>query len=43
MVKFLKKDVSDLLFNGLESHAFARVLFAVSRLRPELFSGLGWI
>ncbi|KAK3152179.1 hypothetical protein QOZ80_2BG0155530 [Eleusine coracana subsp. coracana] len=25
MVKFLKKDVSDLLINGLESHAFARM------------------
>ncbi|PUZ74148.1 hypothetical protein GQ55_1G042400 [Panicum hallii var. hallii] len=25
MVKFLKKDVADLLFNGLESHAFARM------------------
>jgi hypothetical protein len=26
MVKFLKKDVADLLTSGLESHAFARVL-----------------
>nr|CAB3448917.1 unnamed protein product [Digitaria exilis] len=25
MVKFLKKDVADLLFNGLDSHAFARM------------------
>ncbi|CAN6243118.1 unnamed protein product [Urochloa humidicola] len=25
MVKFLRKDVADLLFNGLESHAFARM------------------
>ncbi|RLN31033.1 uncharacterized protein C2845_PM05G18040 [Panicum miliaceum] len=25
MMKFLKKDVADLLFNGLQSHAFARM------------------
>jgi hypothetical protein len=30
MVKFIKKDVADLLANGLESHAFGRVLSACS-------------
>jgi hypothetical protein len=33
MVRFLKKDVADLLFNGLESHAFARVPSSVSNLQ----------
>jgi hypothetical protein len=30
MVKFIKKDVADLLANGLQSHAFGRVLSACS-------------
>jgi hypothetical protein len=37
MVKFLKKDVADLLINGLESHAFGRVLSTHSRRQLGLF------
>jgi hypothetical protein len=38
MVKFLRKDVADLITNGLESHAFGRVRPAYSAHQLALFS-----
>jgi hypothetical protein len=38
MIRFLKKDVADLLANGLDTHAFGRVCFFSRALCCSMFA-----